>query len=120
MAAVTAQAELRAEGKIKDKATRSGQNEMFESLLDLGPDKTAAMLAAEKQKARALLLSLTPFAPESITYKRLWALVLAKHSVRRTEVNAMCVEMKKIGQLTFPDWEPNKRVPQDGYRVQRN
>jgi three-Cys-motif partner protein len=120
MAAVTTQAELRAEGKIKDKATRSGQNEMFESLLDLGPDKTAAILATEKQKARALLLSLTPFAPESITYKRLWALVLAKHSVRRTEVNAMCAEMKKSSQLTFPDWEPNKRVPQDSYRVQRN
>ena len=119
MNAMKMQAQLRAAGKVKVKEARSGQNEMFESMLDMAPDKTAAMLADEKKQARELLLWLTPRAPDHISYKTLWALVLAKHSVKRTDVNKMCGEMKKSGELTFPDWVDGKRVPEDHYRVQR-
>lgn len=119
MAALKAQAAMRAEGKIKDKQSRSGQSEMFESMLDMAPDKTEAMFAEQKRRAAALVLELAPKAPKSIPYHRLWATVLAKHAIRRTDVNAICAAMKKSGELLFPDWEPRKHVPQDHYRVQR-
>jgi hypothetical protein len=34
------------------------------------------------------------------------------------DVNAICAGMRKRGEI-FPDWEANKRVPQDHYRIQR-
>jgi hypothetical protein len=66
-----------------------------------------------------MILEITPRAPDHTAYKRLWVTVLAKHPVRRPDVNALCAEMKKSGALVFPDWERIKRVPQDHYRVQR-
>lgn len=119
MKALTTQAAIRAAGKVKATETKSGQNELFESMLDMAPDKTVAMLAAAKTNARALALELAPQAPRFIHYKKLWATVLAKHSVKKTEVNRMCAAMKKSGELIFPDWEQGKLVPHDRYRVQR-
>jgi three-Cys-motif partner protein len=119
MAALKTQAATRAEGKVRDKAARSGQTEMFESLLDMAPDKTQAMLDEQKRRATELVRELTPRAPQSIPYRTLWATVLAKHAVRRTDVNAICAAMWKSGELLFPDWEPRRHVPQDCYRVQR-
>jgi hypothetical protein len=119
MAALKAQADTRAEGKLRDKVARSGQSEMFESLLDLAPDDTRAMLEREKHHATDFIRKLVPKAPAGIPYRSLWATVLAKHAVRRTDVNAICAAMKKGGELLFPDWEPRRQVPQDHYRVQR-
>lgn len=119
MKALTTQAEIRAAGKVKATEVKSGQNELFESMLDMAPDKTEAMLAAAKTNARALVLELTPQAPGFVHYKKLWASVLAKHSVRRPDVNKICAAMRDSGELLFPDWEPGKRVPHDRYRVQR-
>jgi hypothetical protein len=92
---------------------------MFESLLDMAPDKTEAMLEREQRRATGLIRDLVPKAPTSIPYRTLWATVLAKHAVRRTDVNGICAAMRKSGELLFPDWEPRKQVPQDHYRVQR-
>jgi three-Cys-motif partner protein len=119
MAALKAQAGMRAEGKVRNKQSRTGQNELFESMLDMAPDKTEAMFAVQKSLAAAFVLELVPEAPKSIPYHILWATVLAKHAIRRTDVNAICAAMKKSGKLFFPDWEPRKHVPQDNYRVQR-
>lgn len=119
MAALKAQADTRAERKIQDKAARSGQSEMFESLLDLAPDDTRAMLEREKRLATDFIRQLVPKSPTAVPYRSLWAAVLAKHAVRRTDINAICAAMKKRGELSFPDWEPRRQVPQDHYRVQR-
>ena len=70
--ALDAQAETRAALKVRHEASGSGQSELFESLHDMGPNETAAMRAAEKAKAEALVLELTPKAPDHITYKKLW------------------------------------------------
>jgi three-Cys-motif partner protein len=119
MAALKAQAATRAEGKVRDKADRSGQSEMFESLLDMAPDKTEAILEREKHRAADMIRALVLKAPASIPYRTLWATVLAKHAVRRKDVNGICAAMRKSGELLFPDWQPRKQVPQDHYRVQR-
>lgn len=116
--ALDAQAETRAALKVRHKASGSGQSEFFESLHDMGPNETAAMRAAEKAKAEAMVLELTPKAPDYIIYKKLWAAVLTKYAVRITDVNSICANLKKKGALLFPDWETGKRVPQDHYRIQ--
>jgi three-Cys-motif partner protein len=118
-AALKAQADMRAEGKISHRQSSSGQGEMFESMMELAADKTKAMLEAEKRQAESLLRELVPESPGHISYRRLWALVLSRHAVRRPDVNKICVAMMKRGELVFPDWEEGKRVPQDRYRVQR-
>jgi three-Cys-motif partner protein len=119
MATLKTQAAMRAEGKVRNKADRSGQSEMFESLLDMAPDKTEAMLEREKRRAADMIRALVFKAPASISYRTLWATVLSKHAVRRKDVNGICAAMRKSGELLFPDWEPRKQVPQDHYRVQR-
>jgi hypothetical protein len=85
----------------------------------VGPNEAAAMRAAEKEKAEALVLELTPKAPDHIIYNKLWAAILTKHAVRVTDVNSICAILRKKGALLFPDWETGKRVPQDHYRTQR-
>ena len=117
--ALDAQAETRAALKVSHEASGTGQTELFESLHAMGPNKAAAMRARKGQKAEALVLDLTPKAPDYITYKKLWASVLTKHAVRLTDVNRICANLKKKDALLFPDWEAGKRVPQDHYRTQR-
>ena len=56
----------------------------------MGPNETAAMRATEKANAEALILELTPDAPDHITYKKLWTAVLTKLAVRVTDVNSIC------------------------------
>ena len=65
------------------------------------------------------MLKLTPEEPKAIRYEKLWPLVLARHVIRRTDVNAIAAQLRKDRHLLFPDWEKGKRVPQPDYRVQR-
>lgn len=119
IAALNAQAKARAALKVKHELSGSGQSEFFELLHDMGPDKTAALLADEKRKAAATILELVPKAPDHISYRKLWPAVLTQHVVRLTDVNTICANMRKIGELLFPDWEPRIRVPKDHHRIQR-
>jgi oligoribonuclease (3'-5' exoribonuclease) len=119
MAALRTQAELRAQGKVKDMATRSGQSELFDTMLDMAPDRTAEVQALAIKQARDMLCTLVPKSPDYMSYRNLWATVLSHHAVRRTEINTLCAAMKKSGELLFPDWEEGRKVPQDHYRVQR-
>jgi hypothetical protein len=97
----------------------SGQKEMFTSLHDMGPNEAATLRADAKKAAEALVLELTPKAPDHTTYKKLWPAVLTKHAVRLTDVNSICAALKKKNELVFLDWEPRGRVPKDDYRMQR-
>jgi three-Cys-motif partner protein len=117
--ALNAQATTRAALKVQHEASGSGQAEFFESLHDMGPDKTAALLEQQKEAAASAVLELVPKAPNYIMYRQLWAAVLLHHVVTLTDVNAMCADMRKSGELVFPDWESGKKVPKDHYRIQR-
>jgi three-Cys-motif partner protein len=117
--ALQAQAHARAAVKVKHAASSSGQAEFFDSLLEMGPNETSALLAEEKRKAEALIGELVPKSPDYVDYRTLWTAVLVQRVVRLPDVNSLCAEMRKRGALVFPDWETGKRVPQDHYRVQR-
>jgi hypothetical protein len=99
--------------QVRDKAS------FFESLHDMGPDGTVAFLEKERKQARETLLGLTPQQPGSILYEKLWPQVLARHVVRKPDVNTIAVHLRDEGKLLFPDWERAKRVPQGSYRTQR-
>jgi three-Cys-motif partner protein len=118
-AALKAQSTTRAAGKVKYKASSSGQSELFESLHEMGPDEIEGRLEDEKRKAEAAIRHLVPKSPASIVYRKLWSTILLHHMVRKTDVNTICADMRKKEELLFPDWEARRRVPQDNYRVQR-
>jgi three-Cys-motif partner protein len=117
--ALIAQAEARAAGKMQHAARSTGQAELFASLHDMGPNETAEFLEAERKKASANILDVTPRDPSHFTYRNLWAAVLTRHVVRLTDVNAICADLRKRGELVFPGWESGKRVPKDDYITHR-
>jgi three-Cys-motif partner protein len=117
--ALQEQSATRAAVKLQHAAKISGQAEMFESLHDMGPDELNAFLAKERQQAEKSLLELTPQKPAAIRYETLWPEVLARHVIRRPQVNELAVKLRKAQALEFPDWEKGKRVPQPSYRTWR-
>jgi three-Cys-motif partner protein len=117
--ALDAQAATRAALKLKQDENASGQSELFASLHDMGPNETAALRAKAKAEAEAMILTITPKAPDHVQYKKLWAEVLTQHAVRLTDVNSICGALYKRGQLACPNWEERARVPKDHYSLQQ-
>jgi three-Cys-motif partner protein len=117
--ALKEQSKTRAATKMKHAEAKSGQAEIFQSLHDMAPDDLVAFQKAEHAAAEGTLLSLSPKRPDSIVYEKLWPQVLARHVVRRVDVNQIAARLRSEGRLAFPDWEKNKRIPQPQYRVQR-
>ncbi len=117
--ALQEQSMTRAAVKLQHTAKTSGQAEMFVSLHDMGPDEVNAFLVRECQLAERSLLDLTPRKPAAIRYEMLWPEILARHVIRRPQVNELAVKLRKAHALEFPDWEKGKRVPQPSYRTWR-
>jgi three-Cys-motif partner protein len=117
--ALKEQSKTRATTKVKHAEAKTGQAEIFQSLHDMGPDDLTAFLKAERAAAEQSLLNLTPKKPDAIFYEKLRPQVLARHVVRKTDVNQIAAGLRTDGQLLFPDWEKGKRIPQPHYRTQR-
>ena len=117
--ALQEQARTRATTKVKHAESISGQREIFESLHDMAPNELETTLAEAKVAAEKMLIDLTPMSPGSVIYRDISPRVLAKHVVRRPDVNQIAVKFKKANRLLFLDWETGKRVPQDPYRMNR-
>jgi three-Cys-motif partner protein len=117
--ALREQARTRAATKVKHAESVSGQREIFESLHDMAPNELETLLAGAKVAAEKTVIDLTPVSPGSAVYGDIWPRVLAKHVVRRPDVNQIAVSLRKANRLSFLDWESGKRVPQDPYRMNR-
>jgi three-Cys-motif partner protein len=117
--ALKEQSKTRAATKVKHAEAKSGQTEIFQSLHDMGPDDLTAYQDAERRAAEQSLLSLVPTEPASIVYDKLWPLILARHVVRRTDINQIAGRLRREGKLLIPDWEKGKQVPQPTYHIQR-
>jgi three-Cys-motif partner protein len=117
--ALEEQSRTRAATKMRHAEAVSGQREIFQSLHDMAPDELAAFLKAELSAAQESLLALTPQEPAFGIYGDLWPQVLARHVVRKPDVNQFAARLRDEKRLIFPDWEPRKRVPQPNYRMQR-
>jgi hypothetical protein len=117
--ALEEQSTTRATAKIKHAQATSGQAEIFQSLHDMAPDDLTAFRETERRAAAQALLKLTPREPDGILYHDLWPLILARHVVRKVEVNKIAARLRREGELLIPNWEKNKQVPQSSYRLQR-
>jgi len=114
-----AQSRSRSQTKRAQEEAATGQTRLFGDDVQLAPDDIEQFLAAERQAARTVLLSLTPPEPQSASYGSLWPHVLAAHAVTHPDVNAIAAELRKEGKLLFPDWGSRDRVPKDDYRISR-
>ena len=119
VSALKEESKTRASAKIKHAATTTGQTEFFESLHDMAPDKLESFFENQLTEAREKILNLAPRGPRFVTYEWLRAQVLSRYVVRSPDVNRIAAGLYKEGRLLFPDWEPNRRVPQPNYRTQR-
>ena len=84
----------------------------------MAPDELSDYLRREQRYAEQTMLKLVPRVPDSIRYEKLWPQVLARHVVRRPDVNEIASRLRREGALFFPDWEKGKKVPHDKYRTQ--
>ncbi len=112
------QSAVRNATKLAHEEQKSGQGFLF-SAPQFAPDEIGPFLEAEKVAARATFLSLVPTAPASTTYEKVWPRVLEKHVVTRPDVNKIGAELRRSGDLSFPNWETGKRVPHDSFRISR-
>jgi len=113
------QAKTRAVTKVKHAEAITGQHEIFESLHEMAPNELETMLAAARVAAEKTLLELTPIAPEATKYENVWPRVLAKHVVRRPDVNQIAARLRKEQKIVFTDWERGRRVPQPNCKMQK-
>lgn len=113
------QSKVRAAVKVKHAAANTGQRELFESFHDMAPDELEVFLQHESNEAEKTLFELVPQVPGSILYENLWPQVLARHVVRRPDINKIAARLRREGRLFFPDWEQGKHIPQPYYRTQR-
>lgn len=119
VAALREESKTRASTKVRHVATTTGQGEFFESLHDMAPDELESFLQVQRIEAEETLLELAPNSPHFLTYEKLRAQVLARHVVRRPDMNKIAARLRHENRLLFPDWERGKQVPQPGYRTQR-
>jgi hypothetical protein len=117
--ALVEQAKTRAAVKLKRATANTGQGELFESLYEIAPDELASFLDNERLLAEGTVVELTPNAPNSIRYEELWPQVLLRRVIRLPDVNKMVARLYAEERLLIPDWEKERRVPQQHYRIQR-
>jgi hypothetical protein len=85
----------------------------------MGPDDLLKYLQSELEVATRRILELTPAQPNTIQYDQLWPQILARSVVTKVDVNKIVARLRAENKLLIPDWEKRRRVPQDGYRLQR-
>ena len=100
--ALNEQSKTRATVKVTNVAASSGQGEFFESRHDMGPDELKKFLENEVALAEKTLLELTPKQPGSIKYEKLWPQVLARHVVRKPDVNKIGANLRKKRSVALP------------------
>jgi three-Cys-motif partner protein len=111
------EAAVRGVAKRNDVRSKTGQEELFSSEVQMAPSEIEAYLEAERTAAQATVLQLTPASPASVSYGDIWPRVLARHAVTKAELNKMMGKLRKDGSLIFHEWAPRKQVPDDHYRT---
>lgn len=104
---------MRGAAKVAAKTATTGQGEMFATERGLAPDLTAEFRAQERSASSAMLLTLAEGG--GIKWSEAWPKVLARHAIRRTELNIVAAELRDAGKLVFDGWAGRKRVPDDSY-----
>lgn len=110
---------IRGRTKLTKSAATTGQSELFGSLSEMAPNPTTVFLDAELEQAEQLMKVVTPSAPDSAPWGRIWPQVMERYVVSHAQLNQLAGELHRRGVLSCADWGHRKRVPDDGYRLQR-
>lgn len=110
---------IRGRTKLTTNAATSGQNELFGSLSEMAPDSTTVFFDAELKQAEQLMKTVTPIAPDGALWGRIWPQVMERYVVSHAQLNQLAGELHRQGIFYCTDWGHRKRVPDDGYRLQR-
>lgn len=116
IASLEEQSKIRGERKLAGRQERSGQLELLASTNDMGPDRSSVSLPREEQRARQLLLDLTPLDGSTVRWDAVWPVVLSRCVIRLKRLKEIANEYRKSGALVFPNWPAGaKRTPEDDY-----
>jgi three-Cys-motif partner protein len=84
---------------------------------EMNASETESYLEFERISAERYFIELASDHTPAATYGELWPKVLAKHVITKKDLNSMAASLRADGRLSFPDWTPRKRIPEDGWRV---
>jgi hypothetical protein len=110
---------VRSSLKDIDPEEKTSQGELFESSVGLRSSSIENYLDSERRDADKLLLSLLNEQPNFQQYGNIWPVVLAKHAVRKMEVDETANQLRKAEQVVFAEWAPRLRVPKDNFGIAR-
>ena len=112
--ALVAQADVRASGKSKAKAERSGQSDLFSGADTVPLDPSSREIADGKAKAIVYAKEVIMAHREGIKWSTLWPKILEGFTVRRTDLGNAMNELRKLGEIDAPGWPSElHRQPQD-------
>jgi three-Cys-motif partner protein len=109
---------VRSATKVALQGATTGQADFFGTSIGLGPDPIEAFLDRQRQEAEKTLMDILGRSKQ-MTWGKLWPLVLARHAVRRPELNAIAAKLKKEGKVAIPALRAPKRVPSDEFEIIR-
>ena len=110
---------IRGRTKLTTSAANTGQNELFGSISEMAPDPATAFFDAELEQAEQLMKAVTPCAPDGAPWGRIWPQVMERYVVSHAQLNQLAGNLHRQGIFCCADWGHRKRVPDDGYRLQR-
>lgn len=113
---LAAQDSVRSAMKGQKRANESGMDDLLAGI-DTGDFYAPAWIAEQECLARDALIRLAPQDGSEMSYKALWSAVLSEFGIKKTRLGKIAASLKASGDLDFPDWEQNRRVPQDNYKV---
>lgn len=120
ISAMLEQSQVRGRAKMKGLAAARSQGELLSSTNEMGPDPDIQRLERERERATKQLLEMIPNDGSSIRWGTIWPQILARYEIRRRDLNAIAVDQKGSGILTFEGWtNPRKKNPEDCYKVRR-
>ena len=109
---------IRGRTKLAASASSTGQNELFGSLSEMAPNPTTVFFDAEVAQAEKLMKVLTPTAPDSAPWGRIWPQVMERYVVSHAQLNQLAGELHRQGVFCCSDWgHRSKRCPAPTLRV---
>lgn len=115
--ALEAQSTISGQRSFQKRET-AGQSSLFDSTWESAPVSHRQFLDDQRAAAKSSLLEIAA-SEAGIQWGKVWPRLLADCAIRKTDAGAMAAELRKSGAIAFKGWEPNKRIPADGYELRK-
>ena len=112
--ALRAQADVRTSEKSKDKAARTGQDDLFGGTDTVQQDPSSKEIADGKTGGTAFAQEMIADSASGIEWSELWPSVLERFTIRRGDLGNAINNLRKSGVIDAPGWPKGHRTPKDG------